>query len=51
VVSFTLQLLHLQGKNPWFPLNWRLDGPQSQSGQRRMRKKEKRRKKDEEKRI
>jgi hypothetical protein len=32
VVSFTLQPLYLQGKSPWYPLNRRLDEPQSRSG-------------------
>jgi hypothetical protein len=26
------QLLYLQGKSPWYPLDRRLGGPQSQSG-------------------
>jgi hypothetical protein len=25
--------LHAQGRSPWYPLDWRLDGPQSQCGQ------------------
>jgi len=29
VVSFTHQPLYPQGKNPWHPLDCRLDGPQS----------------------
>jgi len=32
VVSFTPQLLYPQGKSPWYPLDRRLDGPQSNSG-------------------
>jgi hypothetical protein len=32
VASFTLRPLYLQGKNPWYPLNRRLGGPQSLSG-------------------
>jgi hypothetical protein len=32
VVSFTPQLLYPQGKSPWYPLDRRLDGPQSRSG-------------------
>jgi hypothetical protein len=34
VVSFMPQLLYLQGKRPWYPLDRRLGGPQSQSGHR-----------------
>jgi hypothetical protein len=32
VVSFTSRPLYPQGKNPWYPLNRRLGGPQSRSG-------------------
>jgi len=32
VVTFTPQLFYTQGKNPWYPLDRRLGGPQSQSG-------------------
>jgi hypothetical protein len=32
VVSFTPQLFYPQGKSPWYPLDRRLGGPQSQSG-------------------
>jgi hypothetical protein len=32
VISFTPQSLYPQGKNPWYPLNRRLGGPQSRSG-------------------
>jgi hypothetical protein len=32
VVSFTPQLLYPQWKSPWYPLDRRLGGPQSQSG-------------------
>jgi hypothetical protein len=32
VVSFTPQLLYLQGKSPWHPLDSRLGGPQSRCG-------------------
>jgi hypothetical protein len=32
VVSFTLRPLYLQGKSPWYPLDRRLGGPQSQFG-------------------
>jgi hypothetical protein len=32
VVSFTARLLNPQGNSPWYPLNWRLGGPQSRSG-------------------
>jgi hypothetical protein len=32
VVSFTPRPLYPQGKNPWYPLNRRLSGPQSPSG-------------------
>jgi hypothetical protein len=32
VVSFTPRPLYLQGKNPWYSLNRRLGGFQSQSG-------------------
>jgi len=32
VVSFTPQPLYSQGKSPWYPLERRLGGPQSQSG-------------------
>jgi hypothetical protein len=32
VVSFTPQPLYPQGKNPWYPLDRRLGGPQSRSG-------------------
>jgi len=32
VVSFTHQLLHPQGKSPWYPLDRRLDGPHSWYG-------------------
>jgi hypothetical protein len=31
VVSSTLQPLYSQGKSPWYPLERRLSGPQSQS--------------------
>jgi hypothetical protein len=31
VVSFTLRPLYPQGKSPWYPLDSRLDGPQSRS--------------------
>jgi len=34
VVSFTPRPLYLQRKNPWYPLDRRLGGPQSQSGHR-----------------
>jgi hypothetical protein len=32
MVSFTPQPLYPQGKSPWYPLDRRLDGPQSHSG-------------------
>jgi hypothetical protein len=32
VASFTPQPLHSQGKSPWYPLDSRLGGPQSRSG-------------------
>jgi hypothetical protein len=32
VVSFTARPLYLHGKNPWYPLDRRLGGPQSRSG-------------------
>jgi hypothetical protein len=32
VVSFTPQPLYHQGKNPWYPLDMGLGGPQSRSG-------------------
>jgi hypothetical protein len=32
VVSFTPWPLYSQGKSPWYPLDRRLGGPQSQSG-------------------
>jgi hypothetical protein len=32
VVSFMPLLLYPQGKSPWYPLDRRLGGPQSQSG-------------------
>jgi hypothetical protein len=32
MVSFMPQLLYTQDKNPWYPLDRRLDGPQSLSG-------------------
>jgi hypothetical protein len=32
VVSFTIQPLYPQEKSPWYPLDRRLDGPQSLSG-------------------
>jgi hypothetical protein len=32
VVSFTPRQLYPQGKNPWYPLDRRLGGPQSRSG-------------------
>jgi hypothetical protein len=32
VVSFTPRPLYPQGKNPWYPLDMRLGGPQSRSG-------------------
>jgi hypothetical protein len=32
VVSFTPRPLYLQRKNPWYPLDRRLSGPQSRSG-------------------
>jgi hypothetical protein len=32
VVSFTPRLLYPQGKNTWYPLDRRLNGPQSRSG-------------------
>jgi hypothetical protein len=32
VVSFTPRPLYPQGKNPWYPLNRRLGGPQSRFG-------------------
>jgi hypothetical protein len=32
VVSFTPRPLYRQGKSPWYPLDRRLDGPQSRSG-------------------
>jgi hypothetical protein len=32
VVSFRHQLLYPQGKSPWYPLDRRMGGPQSQSG-------------------
>jgi hypothetical protein len=32
VVNFTPRPLYLQGKNPWYPLDRRLGGPQSRSG-------------------
>jgi hypothetical protein len=32
VVSFTPQPLYSQGKDPWYPLDRRLGGPQSRSG-------------------
>jgi hypothetical protein len=32
VVNFTPWLLYPQGKSPWYPLDRRLGGPQSQSG-------------------
>jgi hypothetical protein len=32
VVSFTHRSLYPQGKSPWYPLDRRLGGPQSQSG-------------------
>jgi hypothetical protein len=32
VVSFTPQPLNHQGKSPWYPLDWRLDGTQIRSG-------------------
>jgi hypothetical protein len=31
-VSFTSRTLYPQGKNPWYPLDRRLGGPQSRSG-------------------
>jgi hypothetical protein len=31
VVSFTSRPLYPRGKSPWYPLNWRLGGPQSRS--------------------
>jgi hypothetical protein len=34
VVSFTPLSLYTRRKNPRYPLNWRLDGPKSRSGQR-----------------
>jgi hypothetical protein len=33
VASFTPRLLYLQEKSPWYPLDRRLDGPQSRYGQ------------------
>jgi hypothetical protein len=33
VISFTPQPLYPQGKSPWYPLDRRLGGPQSRSGQ------------------
>jgi hypothetical protein len=32
LVSFMPEPLHPQGKSPWYPLDRRLGGPQSQSG-------------------
>jgi len=32
MVSLTPRPLYLRGKNPWYPLNRRLGGPQSRSG-------------------
>jgi hypothetical protein len=32
VVSFTPRPLYLQGKSPWYPLDRKLDGPQSRPG-------------------
>jgi hypothetical protein len=32
MVIFTLRPLYPQGKSPWYPLDRRLGGPQSQSG-------------------
>jgi hypothetical protein len=32
VVSFTPRPLYSQGKSPWYPVDRRLDGPQSLSG-------------------
>jgi hypothetical protein len=32
VVSFTAQPLYPHGKNPWYPLYWRLSGPEIRSG-------------------
>jgi hypothetical protein len=32
LVSFTPRSLYPQGKSPWYPLDRRLDGPQSRSG-------------------
>jgi hypothetical protein len=36
--SFTAWSLYLQEKNPWYPFNRRLCGPQSQSGHCRVEK-------------
>jgi hypothetical protein len=33
VVSFTPRPLYFQGNNPWYPIDRRLGGPQSRSGQ------------------
>jgi hypothetical protein len=32
VVNFRICPLYSQGKSPWYPLDRRLDGPQSRSG-------------------
>jgi len=32
VVSFTTRPLYPQGKSPWYPIDRRLGGPQSRSG-------------------
>jgi hypothetical protein len=32
VVRFTPRPLYPKGKSPWYPLDWRLGGPQSRSG-------------------
>jgi hypothetical protein len=32
VVSFTPLPLYPQGKNPWYPSDWRMGGPQSRFG-------------------
>jgi hypothetical protein len=39
VVSFTPRPLYSQGKNPWYPLDGRLGGPQSRCGRGGVKKK------------
>jgi len=32
VISFMPRPLYPQGKSPWYPLDWRMGGPQRRSG-------------------